>query len=110
MIKLHKNTGLLALAIVFTFGMFTSTICTAGDIKAGKTKASACFGCHGQTGISVMPNYPNLAGQKEQYLISAINQYRNGGRNDPTMKAMVAPLNDTDVANIAAYFSSLARK
>ena len=57
-----------------------------------------------------MPNYPNLAGQKEQYLISSINSYRTGGRNDPTMKAMVAALNDDDVANIAAYFSSLSGK
>jgi cytochrome c553 len=84
--------------------------CSAGDAKAGKAKAGLCFGCHGAQGISVMPQYPNLAGQKEQYLVSAINSYRNGGRNDPTMKAMTASLTDDDVANIAAFFSSLPGK
>jgi len=95
------------LPVIFLLSLFTSGFCFAGDISAGKAKAAACAGCHGVNGISNAPNYPNLAGQKEKYLASAINSYRSGGRNDPTMKAMVAALNDNDVANLAAYFSSL---
>lgn len=108
--KCYEKINILPLVTVFFLSLLTTTICSAGDIKAGKARASACFGCHGSQGISVMPNYPNLAGQKEQYLNSAINSYRSGSRNDPTMKAMVATLSDDDVANIAAYFSSLAGK
>lgn len=108
--KSHKKLNIPSLVTVFFLSLSVTTVCLASDIKAGKAKASACFGCHGTQGISTMPNYPNLAGQKEQYLISSINNYRTGGRNDPTMKAMVASLSDDDVANIAAFFSSLSRK
>jgi len=96
--------------IIVTLTVFTTTICSAGDINAGKAKSASCAGCHGMQGISIAPNFPNLAGQKEQYLTTAINSYRSGARNDPTMKAMVAALTDDDVANLAAYFASLPGK
>jgi len=80
---------------------------SAGDAAAGKAKSAVCAGCHGAAGISVVPNYPNLAGQKEAYLVKAMKDYKSGARSDPTMKAMAAPLSDDDIANLAAYFSSL---
>jgi cytochrome c553 len=81
-----------------------------GDIAQGKSKAVTCIACHGANGIAIMPNFPNLAGQKPRYLISSIESYQNGKRNNPTMKAMVSALNKADVENLAAYFSSLPRK
>lgn len=94
----------------FSLSLFASSFCLADNIEAGKAKSATCAGCHGMQGIANAPNYPNLAGQKKKYLISAINAYRSGTRNDPTMKAMVAALSDEDVANLAAFFSSLPRK
>jgi cytochrome c553 len=88
----------------------SSTLCHGGDAAAGKQKAAACAGCHGMAGVATAPNYPNLAGQKEAYLVKAIQAYRKGERNDPIMGAMVAPLSDADVENLAAYFASLRRK
>lgn len=79
----------------------------AADIDAGKAKAAVCAACHGANGISVIPDYPNLAGQKVKYLQSAIKAYRDGERKNPIMSPMAAGLSDTDVANIAAYFASL---
>lgn len=98
-----RSIGLAALLI-------STAAFSAGDIKAGQAKAATCFGCHGPQGIAFAPNFPNLAGQKELYLSSAIKAYKTGDRNDPTMKAMVAALNDDDIANLAAFFSSLPRK
>ena len=80
---------------------------TAADVDAGKAKAAVCAACHGANGISVIPDYPNLAGQKVKYLQSAIKAYRDGERKNPIMSPMAAGLTDTDVANIAAYFASL---
>ncbi len=87
--------------------LFSLSLFALGDIQAGKAKAITCVSCHGVNGIAVAPNFPNLAGQKQTYLISAISSYRDGIRNDPIMKAMVGALNDKDIANLAAYFSSL---
>ncbi|MDJ0905210.1 MAG: c-type cytochrome [Woeseiaceae bacterium] len=70
-------------------------------------KAAACAACHGQNGISVSPPWPTLAGQHKEYLVHALNQYRDGSRKDPVMSPMAAPLTDEDVKLLAEYFSSL---
>ncbi len=79
----------------------------AGDAEAGKTKAAVCAGCHGVAGVSSNPMWPNLAGQKEGYLVKQLKALRDGTRTDPMMSPMAKPLSDADIENLAAYFSSL---
>lgn len=79
----------------------------AADIAAGKAKSAVCAACHGANGISIIPDYPNLAGQKVKYLESSIKAYRDGERKNPIMSPMATGLSDADVVNIAAYFASL---
>jgi cytochrome c553 len=98
---------LMTTAAVTLFMVFQMPVHAAGDVAAGKAKAAVCAGCHGANGISSAPIYPNLAGQKEQYLIKAITDYKTGKRTDPVMKPMVSGLTDDDIKNLAAYFSSL---
>ncbi len=70
-------------------------------------KAATCTACHGQNGIGASPVWPTLAGQHEDYIVHALNQYRDGTRKDPVMAPMAAPLTDADVKQLAAYFSGL---
>lgn len=87
-----------------------SVLSSAADIEAGKAKAVTCAGCHGPNGISMVPIYPNLAGQKAPYLESAMKAYRSqerAGGQSAVMYGMAAPLTDEDIANLAAYFASL---
>ena len=86
--------------------IFASTSALAGDAAAGKAKAAMCASCHGATGISISPIWPNLSGQKEQYLVKQIKAFRDGTRQDPMMAPMVAALSDADIDNLAAYYSS----
>jgi len=79
----------------------------AGDTAAGKSKAAICSGCHGSDGISANPLWPNLAGQKEVYLVNQLRAFRDGSRSDPMMTPMAKPLSDADIENLAAYFASL---
>jgi cytochrome c553 len=93
-----------------TFLVNSFQVTIAGDIAAGKTKAALCAACHGTNGMSTIPSYPNLAGQNEPYLISALKAYRDKQRNGgmaAIMQAQAATLTDSDIENIAAYFSSL---
>ena len=85
----------------------TANVAIAGDAGAGKAKAASCGGCHGANGISAVPTYPNLAGQKEAYLVKQMKAFKDKSRKDPTMNAMAAPLNDTDMANIAAFYAGM---
>lgn len=79
----------------------------AGDAAAGKAKAGTCAGCHGASGVSNNPLWPNLAGQKDAYLVKQMKAFRDGTRSDPMMSPMAKPLSDDDINNLAAYFSSL---
>jgi len=97
--------GTTALAMTLPF-----TASAAGDAAAGKAKAAVCVACHGSNGKAMIPTYPNLAGQNAPYLVSALKAYkakeRNGGQA-AIMQGQAAALSDTDMENIAAYFSSL---
>jgi cytochrome c553 len=70
--------------------------------------ASLCTSCHGQDGVAIAPIYPSLAGQHEDYIVRALQEYQKGGRNNPIMKGFAASLKDEDIRTIAAYFSSLS--
>jgi cytochrome c553 len=81
----------------------------AGDAAAGKAKSATCAGCHGPAGISMNDMWPNLAGQKEGYLVAQIKAFRDGQRSNPMMAPMVAALSDEDIADLAAYYASLGK-
>ena len=81
-----------------------------GDAAAGKALAYTCLGCHGVTGYkNAYPSYhvPRIGGQSEQYLLNALTEYKKGARKHPTMQAQAQSFSDQDIANIAAYLSSL---
>jgi cytochrome c553 len=81
----------------------------AGDPKAAQAQAtSLCAGCHGPKGISSNPLWPNLAGQKEQYLIKQMEDYKTGRRTDPVMAPLAQTLDERAIADLAAYFASLS--
>ena len=91
----------------FLASLGSETVEAGGEQAPSFEKAAACAACHGQNGISVSPPWPTLAGQHEEYLVHALNQYRDGSRKDPVMSPMAAPLTDEDVKLLAMYFSSL---
>jgi cytochrome c553 len=78
----------------------------AADATAGKAKSAACAGCHGMDGNSMNPVWPKLAGQHANYLAKQLAEFKSGARVDATMAGMAAPLSETDMADLAAYFSS----
>ena len=103
-------TGYCRVIVALLFVLTVPVTALAGDAAAGAQKAATCFACHGKEGISIADMYPNLCGQKEQYLVKALKAYKSGARNDPMMKPMVASLSDTDIDNLAAYYSSQSCK
>jgi cytochrome c553 len=102
-----KKIPINMLSIVFAAVGLVSQPIFAADIDAGKAKSAVCATCHGGNGISMIPMYPNLAGQKEQYLVLQLKAFRDGERKNMVMAPMAAGLSDTDIANLSAYFSSL---
>lgn len=80
----------------------------AADTAAGKAKVdTVCAACHGATGVSVSDAIPNLAAQKTPYIEAQLKALKDGSRKHPVMGAIAAQLSLDDIANVAAYFSSL---
>ncbi|QDA55911.1 c-type cytochrome [Thermomonas aquatica] len=81
-----------------------------GDAARGKSLTYTCRGCHGVTGYkNAYPSYhvPKLGGQSETYLNNALKEYREGKRKHPTMQAQAESFSEQDIADIAAYLSSI---
>ena len=77
-----------------------------GDQAAGKAAAAACAGCHGEQGVSGTPTTPSLAGQDAQYFAAALRAYKDGTRNNETMKGLATALDDASIKNLAAYYAA----
>ena len=98
---------ILSVGIATLLGIATAQ--AAGDVQAGKAKATACSGCHGASGEGVAPN-PALAGKSEEQLVQGMKDYKSGKRDNAVMKGMVATLSDADMANLAAFYASQKAK
>ncbi|MET0331776.1 MAG: cytochrome c [Dyella sp.] len=101
---------LLALAV--------ATLCASsvthaqGNPTEGRRLVYTCHGCHGIPGYNnAYPNYPvpKIAGQNQQYLINALQEYKKGERTHPTMMGQAQSLSDQDIQDIAAYLASLGK-
>ncbi len=82
-----------------------------GDVAAGKELAYTCLGCHGIEGYrNAYPSYrvPKLGGQKAGYIEIALQGYRDGMRQHPTMVAQAQSMSDQEIADVAAYLATLS--
>ena len=80
-----------------------------GDAAVSKDSLARCVKCHGADGVGVSPS-PSLAGQDWTYLVKALHAYKDDTRDDDTMGPKAKKLDDDDIKNLAAYYSSLTPK
>jgi len=71
-----------------------------------------CTTCHGQNGISVAPNYPNLANQNERYLVNQVKDIINKKRANKltllmTEHPVVTGISDEEISAIAAHMTNI---
>lgn len=78
-----------------------------GDPLAGKKKVARCAVCHGRDGIAKIPDAPNLAGQKEAYILRSFAAYKSGERKNEQMAVMAKSVEDADLADLAAYYAAI---
>ena len=96
---------LLRAAALGGAALLTQTV-FAADIEAGRKKAETCVACHGANGNSTNPIWPSLAGQPAQFISTQLYFYREGNRKDALMSPLAANLSNTDMNDLAAYFSA----
>ncbi len=79
----------------------------AGDPAAGRQKAKTCRPCHGIDGIAKIPTAPNIAGESPIYLETQLKAFRSGKRVHEIMSVVARKLSDEDIADLAAWYSSI---
>ena len=91
---------------VFSLFLGVNATAVAGDAAAGEGKSAMCAACHMADGNSVVPQFPKIAGQHEQYIVKQLTEFKNMKRKNDTMLGMAAALSDEDMADIGAFFAS----
>ncbi|MEI7513813.1 MAG: cytochrome c [Betaproteobacteria bacterium] len=96
--------------VTFLLALLSSALiapASAGDVNAGRARAAQCSVCHGANGISTLAEAPNLAGQSGVYLREQLRNYRSGKRNSEVMGILAKHLTDTEIDDLAAWFSAI---
>ncbi|QWT20117.1 cytochrome c [Bacillus sp. NP157] len=73
---------------------------------AKPARLGMCAACHGENGLAINADAPNLAGQKAVYLRSALHQYRDGHRDNTVMRAIAGPLSDADIDQLSQWYAA----
>lgn len=94
---------------VAAFAMAATPV-AAADAAAGKVKAKKCRNCHGMDGIAKIPIAPHIAGESAIYLQVQMKAFRNGKRTHEIMSVVAKDLTDEDIADLAAWYSSIKFK
>src|SRR5215813_6572796 len=67
-----------------------------------------CNFCHNQN-FSGEQNVPRLAGQREDYLVKALREYKSNARRgyDASMADVMYPVTDADILDLAHFLTHL---
>jgi cytochrome c553 len=84
-----------------------ATAARASDGDSWREKLPACLACHGQDGISRMPDVPSLAGQPDLFIQWQLVYFRDAIRPSDVMVPLAQALDDVEVRAMGAYFASL---
>lgn len=79
-----------------------------GDPARGKELSVDCVDCHGEDGLGD-EDVPPIAGLEDAYQIEQLQAFKSGERTDEeeSMLMYTEELSDQDMADLAAYYSSL---
>jgi cytochrome c553 len=79
--------------------------------ERGRAKAQeVCVACHGEQGVSVAPQFPNLAGQSGAAIYKQLNDYRTGSRTNQLMTDIAKALDEATLADVAAYYAAQPKR
>ncbi len=78
-----------------------------GDAAAGKGKAELCAACHGANGVGIAPTFPNLAGQRIDFLYWQLVEFKSGALPNSPMTPLTADLTEQDMRDLAAYYAGM---
>ncbi|AQS37689.1 cytochrome c553 [Shewanella psychrophila] len=102
----QDNDAFNATLAVSGLKLDTEVLAHEADFSRGEALANQrCIACHGETMLKIMPTYPSLKGQKSAYLFKQLMEFKRGVRNNPLMQAQAGMLSETEMKDVAYYYS-----
>lgn len=102
----NRRLGLAVATLALALGGLAPAS-LAQDAAAGRKKAATCQTCHGIDGVGKMPDVPHIAGENAEYLTRQLENFRGGERQHEQMSVIAEGLSDEDIADLAAWYSSI---
>ena len=108
--------ALIIASMFAAFAAFSGSASAAGNADRGKLKADqVCAACHavgGNWNKPLQPEYPLIAGQHKDYLMTVLNAYKQGersqiGRKNAIMAGQAATLSKQEIEDLATFLASL---
>jgi cytochrome c553 len=90
--------------VVWTPGLL-QTLAEARPERGHAKVQEVCSACHGEDGVSVSAEFPNLAGQSGAAIYKQLNDFRTGSRAIQSMTDIAKTLDETTMADVAAYYA-----
>ena len=100
-----SDSDIVKIAEYFSSIKYQEQITNTANIEMIE-EANSCVGCHGADGNSMIPTFPKIAGQYQDYLFHALKAYKNGERNNAIMNGISSALNEKQMKKLSKYFSS----
>ncbi len=102
----------ITVAVVFTQVSRGAKTSTASESVSSSTVDNSptpevvaqCANCHGKDGVSNIRYVPHLAGQRREYLVTQLRAFQGNMRKNPGMHAVVQPLTEKSINDIAAFY------
>jgi cytochrome c553 len=100
-----SDSDITKIAEYFSSIKYQEQVINIADVEMIE-EANSCVGCHGADGNSMIPTFPKIAGQYQDYLYHALKSYKNGERNNAIMNGISNTLNEKQMKKLSKYFSS----
>ena len=100
-----SDSDIVKIAEYFSSIKYQEQVTNTDDIEMIE-EANSCVGCHGADGNSMIPTFPKIAGQYQDYLYHALKSYKNGERNNAIMSGISSTLNEKQMKKLSKYFAS----
>ena len=98
---------LLAPALFIT--ALSGDLAAAPTVDAAKIVREKCAACHTETGNSVAPPFPKLAGMHAEYLAKEMRDFASGARKSEIMHPIMQDVKRNEIDPLAHYFAAQRR-
>lgn len=95
---------ILVLVAWLSVGAFANA--STGDAVRGREVSKTCVSCHGVDGNTASAAFPKLAGQNAPYLVRQMRAIRDGRVKVAVMGGMLDDMEEQDLQDIAAWYTS----